>query len=455
MNKLLDLIISAVTAERLCEWLCAELSSSNPGMRELPSGEYLSVFPECTTPECGNPFYHVVIHGLLKDLDTGRESYIDSLAWLVIRPLSETHQQLIGHAYIYADMLQGWIDSLGIRMRMVFVVDEVQGESDGNMVNDYSLIQTSSEGEANVWFPEQDSSLEKIGGQMKQLQGTNLEIAITINTNIQRFEAWLDRYRIQTTPFIVELEDGKSLSVYGSPTYKGQHQGVRNHEIIAAISTPHPTEPNCEVHSFTFPVIEIELFEPAENRLIVKLLCRHRRLILYYLNMLREIAKLWPETAKEVYNYILQFIPEEERKELIVTRLENYEESVNSLADNLAGTVNYWRNDQGQIVILGGTVNPGYRFEIGEQGLSITSATPQENRNQNVDIGDISTHTPRPWEQSRPKDQNRDKTIWELRQSNNTWEDIAEQASCGVSTAKEVYKRLLARVNKGKNMSET
>jgi hypothetical protein len=47
-----------------------------------------------------------------------------------------------------------------------------------------------------------------------------------------------------------------------------------------------------------------------------------------------------------------------------------------------------------------------------------------------------------PWKLSRPNKQARDKIIWEMRQSNDTWENIAERADCGISTAKENYDRM-------------
>jgi hypothetical protein len=39
----------------------------------------------------------------------------------------------------------------------------------------------------------------------------------------------------------------------------------------------------------------------------------------------------------------------------------------NIIADNLAGTVTYTRNEQGQVELSGGAVNPGYIFEIGDR----------------------------------------------------------------------------------------
>jgi len=47
-----------------------------------------------------------------------------------------------------------------------------------------------------------------------------------------------------------------------------------------------------------------------------------------------------------------------------------------------------------------------------------------------------------PWRRSRPKKQERDRKIWEHRNADNTWEDVAEYAACSVSTAKIKYELL-------------
>ena len=51
-----------------------------------------------------------------------------------------------------------------------------------------------------------------------------------------------------------------------------------------------------------------------------------------------------------------------------------------------------------------------------------------------------------PWQYSRPKYRERDKIIWEMREKNNTWEDIANSADCGITTAKENYQKMLNRI---------
>lgn len=43
---------------------------------------------------------------------------------------------------------------------------------------------------------------------------------------------------------------------------------------------------------------------------------------------------------------------------------------VNTIADSQAGTVTYKRNEDGQTIISGGTVNPGHKFELGQGGVA-------------------------------------------------------------------------------------
>jgi hypothetical protein len=62
----------------------------------------------------------------------------------------------------------------------------------------------------------------------------------------------------------------------------------------------------------------------------------------------------------------------------------------------------------------------------------------------------VPPKSPEPWRQSPPEKQERDKTIWEARQSGNTWERTAELAGrCGVSTAKDAYARMQQIVESG------
>lgn len=152
-------------------------------------------------------------------------------------------------------------------------------------------------------------------------------IELTLNTNTQRFEAWLERYRLRTLPFYTSLKNDKTLLVVGAPTFKGQRQDLRLHEIRAHIGKPGATDPEALELGFSFPVIELELFEPAENRINVSLKCNHQSLVAYHIEMLGEIAKLWPETSKSVLAYLSQFAaPEENKTRTIITIPIGYKE---------------------------------------------------------------------------------------------------------------------------------
>ena len=93
-----------------------------------------------------------------------------------------------------------------------------------------------------------------------------MEIEITLNTTSKRFEDWLDRYRLKTLPFNIDLGDGKLLGIICAPTLDGEYQGLRRHKIKAYVTQPDPEEPSASMGSIDFPVIVLELFEPADNK---------------------------------------------------------------------------------------------------------------------------------------------------------------------------------------------
>jgi hypothetical protein len=55
-----------------------------------------------------------------------------------------------------------------------------------------------------------------------------------------------------------------------------------------------------------------------------------------------------------------------------------------TIADNQGGTLIYSRNEQGQTIVTGGTLNPGYKFEIGQTGVAIK---PEERISLNHTTG--------------------------------------------------------------------
>ncbi len=140
------------------------------------------------------------------------------------------------------------------------------------------------------------------------------EIELTLNTNIKRFETWFDGYRLSTL-FALDFnpENNKYLLVINAPTFERELHGVRVHEIKAMIGEPLPDDSKDMVTTLPFPVIQLELFEPAENRINVKISCLHDSLQVYFINMLGEIAKLWPEAIIPVLNFNNQYLPEEDK----------------------------------------------------------------------------------------------------------------------------------------------
>jgi hypothetical protein len=79
---------------------------------------------------------------------------------------------------------------------------------------------------------------------------------------------------------------------------------------------------------------------------------------------------------------------------------------------------------------------------VGEYDQNL-SETMEQYENKLVEIRSIVNELNRyPWQKSRPYKRDRDKIIWDMREEGYTWEQIAEKANCGVSTAKEVYDKL-------------
>jgi hypothetical protein len=76
------------------------------------------------------------------------------------------------------------------------------------------------------------------------------------------------------------------------------------------------------------------------------------------------------DRAKEYYPRIIVTY----RKQLLATEIIPH--ATSQLADGEAGTVIYRRNEQGQTVIEGGTINPGYRFEVGQNVVAIKPEIP-------------------------------------------------------------------------------
>jgi len=131
------------------------------------------------------------------------------------------------------------------------------------------------------------------------------DLELTLNTDITRFEQWLDRYN--TIPSrIFDLDNGRRLSVHGSPTIRNEYSGFIKHEILANYLEPNPNDPYMDIISFEleFPVIELELFESSKDRINVKISLKHPAVTNIYQDLLRGISQRWPEVIPQIKKYI-------------------------------------------------------------------------------------------------------------------------------------------------------
>ena len=91
------------------------------------------------------------------------------------------------------------------------------------------------------------------------------------------------------------MGQGNSLSVIGANTFRGEISGLRYHAIDAqAKVTSEGTQ------SDTFPVINLYLIPVSTNRINVKIRFSNSAIKAYVLDMLEEIAYLWPETNNQI-----------------------------------------------------------------------------------------------------------------------------------------------------------
>jgi hypothetical protein len=142
------------------------------------------------------------------------------------------------------------------------------------------------------------------------------DIELTLNTDYKRFESWFDAYCCKTLPRIFNLEDRKTLHVRGGATLEREHQGFRYYQIGALFGNPSPINPEELEMTWSSPVLLIELFEPANSRLSVKIECKHTALGGYYLDLLSAIAKRYPESAPTILSYLSSLYPDPEKQEL-------------------------------------------------------------------------------------------------------------------------------------------
>ncbi len=120
--------------------------------------------------------------------------------------------------------------------------------------------------------------------------------------------------------------------------------------IEALLSKRSPTDPNAEELSLPFfPVIEFEIVEPASERIKVKAICRHTGLRRYFIDLLDEIADLWPETHDAISECKIAALTPEQRKELInsvVSKVKQEQLTTTSADSGLSEKKRGWKHER-------------------------------------------------------------------------------------------------------------
>jgi len=122
-----------------------------------------------------------------------------------------------------------------------------------------------------------------------------MPIQTIISTSAARFENWFEDYTRKNLPFTIPMGEGHYLGVIGGPTFDGEKNGKRVHVIKGFHAKPIPSEPDVHMASYDYPVIEVEFFEPSENRLSVSAHCKEPLLIPFFRTMIDSASKYWPE----------------------------------------------------------------------------------------------------------------------------------------------------------------
>jgi hypothetical protein len=161
------------------------------------------------------------------------------------------------------------------------------------------------------------------------------DLELILNSDAKWFEQWLEHYYRQNTLHRLDPDTGESyygngmcLSVIGGPTFRTEYNGLVKHEIHACYLEPGPDDPSIEIASPEFSVIEIELFEPAKDRINVKLSIKHPAVLNLYQNLLTGILQNWPEAIPQVEKYTgTKVIPivEKETTNLEAKKLEPWD----------------------------------------------------------------------------------------------------------------------------------
>jgi hypothetical protein len=286
MEKILDVIVSDVTAEGLCEWLSKTLNSEYPGRVRLPDGKLFSAWAEYVPPKKVDEFHQVVIRGRLKDLESERESEMDTLAWYTIQPLAETRQELTCNTYLYTDEIKGWLVVIEKRLRAMFKIKE--GKK----------------------------------GRKHQSRPDFYGFELMLNTSIKRFEKWLVQYVPSSIPssisrsgipvifteypVTINEEENKYIKYIGSP-YPNTDYGIETIFFIdVSVGSLENIAPSNETE-VAIPLLR--MIEKDKEKAIIIINFEEIDLYFYVKDLAHEIARLWPETKRGIFNLEHGFLP--------------------------------------------------------------------------------------------------------------------------------------------------
>lgn len=168
----------------------------------------------------------------------------------------------------------------------------------------------------------------------------NLEL--TLNTTASRFEQWLRQYVPSSipnyvdnreckptlyieSPIIIYKEEDKFVKILGSPYLKEDSQGLRLYDIRLTVGRLDSLEEGVE-SELSIPLLKI--FETIDGTTTVLIRLNQFDLYKYFKDLTKEIARLWPETKREISrleaidclemdNILFEFVIEAEPQEFI------------------------------------------------------------------------------------------------------------------------------------------
>ena len=132
--------------------------------------------------------------------------------------------------------------------------------------------------------------------------GKHMSMEFIINTDPSYFENWLNDFHDHNSPGLIELEsDKKWYGVFGGPVYRNvSHLNKITLEMRAHIQTRKNAKSVQATHMF--PFIRFELLQISPSRTKINAKCLDAKMEGYFERILEEIAKLWPESRKCIFN---------------------------------------------------------------------------------------------------------------------------------------------------------